>query len=359
MNKLDEARKKITAIDAQIASLFEQRMRECAQIASYKKDNGLSISDPAREAELIKHNVSLVEDDTLREYYALFQENMMSLSKKYQSRLLDGMTVAYCGVPGAFASIAAGRLFPGARLISFSDFESAYKACESGECDSVVLPFENSYAGEVAAVTDLMFSGSLYINQELELEAVQNLIAPRGANLSTIKEVVSHPQALCQCAEYIRQHGFKSHEYHNTASAAKMVSERGDLSLAAIASEECAELYGLEVVERRINSSGTNTTRFAAFSRILNARQIKGRSDSHFILMFTVNNEAGSLAKTLNIIGAHGYNMCCLRSRPNRQLLWNYYFFVELEGNIYNEDGREMLQELGSLCDSLKLVGSF
>ena len=356
MDSLDDIRGRINEIDSKLAELFEQRMVESGRVAELKRREALPVCDPAREAEVIRRNSALVGDDTIREYYINFEQELMALSRKYQQRLLSGMKIAYSGVPGAFAGIAAERMFPGAELVPYGDFESAYGACASGDCDSAVLPFENSSAGEVSAVTDLMFSGPLFINKVEAIEAVQNLLGVEGASLETVTQVVSHPQALSQCAEYIRNHGFSQHEYPNTASAAKMVSETADKSVAAIGSAECAEIYGLKVLEARINGSSVNTTRFAAFSR---AQSFSRTRDSHFILMFTVKNEAGSLAKTLNIIGAHGYNMSCLRSRPMKGLMWNYYFYVELDGNIATPDGHSMLNELGTLCDRLKVVGSF
>ena len=250
-------------------------------------------------------------------------------------------------------------MFPEAEAVGFSDFADAYRACEGGACDAVVLPIENSYAGEVSAVTDLMFSGSLYVNQVVEVEAVQNLLGCPGATREGIREVVSHPQALSQCASYIRERGYVTHGCHNTAAAAKLVAEKNDPTVAAIASEECAKLYSLEVLDRRINAASVNTTRFAAFSRSLNPDPPRRNMDRHFILMFTVKNEAGSLAKTLNIIGAHGYNMSCLRSRPMKELMWNYYFYIELDGNVDTSEGRSMMLELGTICDKLKLVGAF
>lgn len=359
MDELKEIRSRINQMDAQIADLFEQRMRASREVIEYKMKRGMSVYDPVREAELVEKNSALVADDTIREYYVSFEKNLMSLSRGYQERIMNGLKVAYAGVPGAFGAIAAAKMFPGARLVPCLDFEQAYAACSSGEADVAVLPLENSSAGEVGAVTDLMFSGDLFVNQVLELEAVQNLLGCEGATPETVREVVSHPQALSQCAAYIHERKYITHEYPNTAMAARMVAERNDPSVAAIASGESAELYGLKLIEANINSSGVNTTRFAAFSRVLftdNGRRKMGR---HFILTFTVRNEAGSLAKMLNIIGAHGYNMCSLRSRPMKDLKWNYYFYIELDGNVNTEEGRSMINELGTLCERFKLAGSF
>ena len=358
-NDLDAIRKEIDAVDAQMTDLFVRRMEQVRRITEYKKSRGLCISDPAREEAVIHRGASRVEDRDIREYYVNFQKQVIRLSRDWQQRLMSGMKVAYCGVPGAFAYIAARRMFPGAELVSYPDFEAAYRSCERGESDAVVLPFENSFAGEVSTVTDLMFSGTLYVNQVMEVEVEQNLGLP-GADKSQVRKVYSHPQALAQCADFIQRNNLEAREFSNTALAAKRVAEKQDPTRAAIGTVEAAEIYGLEVLEPRINTSRTNSTRFAAFSRVLNLDKVnKRKMGKRFILMYTVRNEAGALAQTLNIIGAHNYNMYNLHSRPMKELLWNYYFFVELDGDIATEEGSSMLRELGPLCDRLKLVGSF
>ncbi len=360
MNELEISRKEISRIDAEMARLFEERMHTCENIATYKKEHGLSVKDSAREAELIERSRALVEDKELEGYYVRFLQNTIDLSCKYQTKLLGGMKVAYCGDEGAFAYIAARRMFPDSQLIPYSDFTKAYRAVESGECDCTVLPLENSYAGDVGTVMDLMFSGSLFVNQVIDLPVTHSLIALDSANADMIKTVVSHPQALSQCNEYISRHGFETKSYSNTALAVKYVKESGDPTVAAIASEEAAEIFGLKAIDIRINDNPNNTTRFAAFSRAANAPAATlKREDESFILVFTVQNKAGSLAKTLNIIGAHGFNMRSLRSRPMKDLQWNYYFYVEAEGNVNCENGSDMLRELSAICAQLKLVGTY
>ena len=360
MQDLETIRKEIDTIDAQMAALFEDRMELSRQICEFKMEHALAVSDPAREEQLIQRNAARISDRGIREYYVNFEKSVLRLSRSWQNRLMNGLKVAYSGVPGAFAYIAAARMFPGAKLVAYPDFEQAYRSCETGETDVVVLPFENSFAGEVSTVTDLMFSGSLYVNQAIEVEAEQNLLGLPGVDKSQIRTVYSHPQALAQCADYIKRHQLETRDISNTALAAKKVAEEQDPSLGAVGTAEAAELYGLEVLEARINTSRTNTTRFAAFSRVLNLDTTNKRQmGKHFILMYTVKNEAGALAQTLNIIGAHNYNMYNLHSRPMKELLWSYYFFVELDGDIATEEGSSMMHELAPLCDRLKLVGSF
>lgn len=358
MDLLQEARKIINQVDSQMADLFVQRMRAAEMVAEYKKAHGMPILDAEREEIVVRNGAARVEDERLREYYIDFMRDTMAVSRRYQQRLLHGMKVAYSGTEGAFAHIAADKLFHDAQKIAFSDFKAAYDSVVSGKCDVVVLPLENSYAGEVGQVTDLMFSGPLYVNNILPLSVTHDLLAVEGATLETVKTVVSHPQALSQCDDFIRTHGYSQMLYANTALAAKYVAERNDPTVAAIASGESAGRFGLKLLAEGINRSQVNTTRFAVLSRSEN-RNIGKQHGAHFILVFTVRNEAGSLAQALNIIGSHGFNMRTLRSRPMRELLWQYYFYVEAEGNIHSSDGENMLKELAVCCDKMKCVGSF
>ena len=267
----------------------------------------------------------------------------------------NGLKVAYSGVEGAFAHIAAGRIFPEGNRISYSDFKAAYNSVLNGECDIAVLPIENSYAGEVGQTLDLIFSGSLHINGIFELEIRQNLLGLPEATVEDIKRVTSHPQALSQCHDYIKMRSFKTEEATNTALAARSVAEAKDKSFGAIASVETAELYGLKVIEANINKSGENTTRFAVLSKV----PANSLSLSNTVLMLTVKHEAGSLANAISIIGKYGYNMTALRSRPLKKHSWQYYFYIEIDGSVDSENGQNMLEDLGQVCDQLKVAGTF
>ncbi len=358
MDKLQEARKIIDEVDAQMAELFVRRMEAAEIVAEHKKAHGLPIFDANREAEVIRSGAERIENDDLRGYYTDFLRDTMTISRRYQHKLLQGMKVAYSGVEGAFAHIAADKLFPQAEKIAYSGFKSAYDSVVNGECDAVVLPLENSYAGEVGQVTDLMFSGPLYVNGTLALSVTHDLLAVEGATLDTIKTVVSHPQALSQCDEYITKHGFEQRTFSNTALAAKYVAELNDPTVAAIASGESAEMYGLKVLAESVNHSQVNTTRFVVLARSED-RSISKKPGAHFILMFTVPNEAGCLARALNIIGSYGFSMHVMRSRPMKELLWQYYFYVEAEGDVRSYDGKCMIEAMTVCCDKIKCVGSF
>ncbi len=358
MDKLLRAREQINSIDRQMAELFEKRMHCAEDVASYKMENGLPIFDASRERAVIERNALYITDDVIREYYVNFLQDLMDTSKKYQERILSGLKVAYSGTEGAFAHIASGRIFKNANLISYPNFQSAYNAVESGECDAAVLPLENSYGGEVGQVSDMIFSGSLYINGIYELLITQELVGLKNTKLSDIKTVISHPQALSQCAEHIKKMGWEQIQFENTALAAKYVAEKKDPTLAAIASEESAKIQGLEVIESQINDNKTNVTKFGVFSRTLNS-SIGAKKDDRFILVFTVKNEAGALAEAMNVIGRMGFNMRAIRSRPMKELVWQYHFYVECEGAVKSEEGSELIARLRSYCDKLKVAGIY
>ena len=354
-NKLEEARKIINEVDKQMAELFVKRMRAAEMVYDYKKEFGLPILDQKREDALIEKNSAYIEDDVLKGYYIDYLKHMMSLSRGYQYRMQNGLKVAYSGVEGAFAHIAAGRIFPESNRVSCRDFKAAYDAVVNGECDVAVLPIENSYAGEVGQTMDLIFAGGLFINGIYELEIHQNLLGVPGATVEDIKKVTSHPQALAQCHDYITQKAFDTEEASNTAVAAKMVADFKDKSLGAIASVETAQIYGLKVLEANINKSGENTTRFVVLSKV----QANSAALSSSVLMFTVKHEAGSLANAISIIGKYGYNMTALRSRPLKKHSWQYYFYIEIDGIVCSENGAKMIEELSKVCASFKVAGTF
>ena len=354
-NLLEEARKIINDVDTQMAELFVKRMRAAEMVYEHKKKMGLPILDQARERAVIERNTKRIEDEVLKGYYIDYLKNVMSISRAYQYRMQNGLKVAYSGVEGAFAHIAAGRIFPESQRVSCRDFKAAYESVVNGENDVAVLPIENSYAGEVGQTIDLIFSGSLSINGIYELEIHQNLLGVPGSSVEDIKKVISHPQALSQCHDYIKSRALETEEANNTAVAARQVALAKDKHIGAIASVETAEIYGLTVLQQNINKSSENTTRFAVLSRV----QANSPSLANSVLMFTVKHEAGSLANAISIIGKFGYNMTALRSRPLRKHSWQYYFYIEIDGSTDTAEGKQMLEELNKVCDQLKVVGTF
>ena len=356
MSELDKIRENINSIDEQMAQLFQERMEMSRQVAAFKKDRGLSIRDAERERELIDRDRRFIKDPAVDAYYVQFLRSILDLSCAYQSRILNGMKVAYSGVEGAYGYIAARRMFPEAQLIAYPDFAAAHRAVEQGEADSAVLPLENSYAGEVGAVMDLLFSGELYINQVLDLEIDHSLLGVEGAAPDTVRTVVSHPQALAQCQPYLRRQGWIQTTAVNTAVAARTVAAGERREVAVIAARETAELYGLQVLENDINEQKSNTTRFAVFSPA--ACEIKP-SDNHFVLLFSCKNQPGALGDAISVISRHDYNLKCLKSHPTGVENWAYYFYAEGEGNLGTEAGQTMRRELERVCNSVRVLGSF
>lgn len=263
--------------------------------------------------------------------------------------------IAYCGIEGAFANIAARNIFPSDQLVSFTSFAQAYDSVVKGNCDFAVLPLENSFAGDVRGVFDLLFKGSLFISNVFEFRIVQTLLGIDGAEISDIKTVYSHQQALDQCTQFIAGHGFQTIPFVNTAMAAKEVALKGDKTAAAIASEEAGRLYGLKVLAKGINQDTENTTRFAVLSREAPVYADVSKTVSY--LMFNVKNIPGALSSAIKIISKKDYNLISLHSHPVQDSPWEYYFYVEVEGSLLSRNGQKLIKKLKRCCLSVKLIG--
>lgn len=355
-NPLAALRLEIDEIDNEMAVLFQRRMDVSRRVALYKQETGMPIFDSDREKAVLARGAMRIKEEDLRAHYVNFLQSTMDVSKAYQARLLHGMQVAYAGVKGAFAELAARRIFPDANAVGYATFEEAYRAVEEGACDVAVLPLENSINGDVGRVMDLAFFGSLYVNGIYDAVVVQNLLGRRGASLKEIRRVISHPQALGQCAPFLRERGFALQEAENTAEAARRVAESDDRTLAAVGSAEAAAEYGLDILAAHINEKEGNTTRFAVFSRVAKEQDER---DGQFLMAFTVKNEAGALAKAVSAIGKAQINLRAIKSRPTKHLSWEYYFLLEGEGNLHSENGKRMLLHLQENCNNLKILGQF
>ena len=354
MSKLDEARKKINEVDRQIAELFEQRMDAIRNVVEYKLENSMPVLDPSREKEVLDRNSRLIKNPKYIPYYRELLQNFMDVSKEYQNTFVIHDKIGYQGVEGAFSHIALRRIFDHVEEIKYDSFEEVFKAVENKEIHFGVVPFENSYAGEVGEVLDLIYKHEKCMIQGIyDLKVSQNLIVKRGTKLEEIKKVYSKDQSFWQCAEFLNGRGYELIPYANTALAARHVSMSDEEGLAAIASKEVAELYHLDVICPDINTSKDNTTRFIVIG--LDEPQDGNR----FSLLFTVKHDAGSLAKIINIIGSYGFNMESIKSKPMRSLPWQYYFYVEIIGNIQDEKTKECIEELKKHCISLRTIGCY
>lgn len=353
MTELEAARQKIDEVDAAMAKLFCDRMHAVESVAVYKQKNGLPVVDASREEAVVSKNLARLSEEDLKilgDLYEDFLRHNMKLARALQMRLNAHDAVAYQGVEGAFSHIALRHLFPHARAVAFATWREAVEAVSEGRVESAVLPFENSNAGDVSAVLDLCYAHSeLYVSRVYDLPVTQNLLGVPGAKLADVKKVVSHPQALAQCSKFLWMIGAETAEYPNTASAAKFVHDTGDKSIAAVASYETAELYGLDVLAPDIAETSDNTTRFIVVTRE------KPKTGSSFSLLFTVEHAAGMLARVIRIIGEFGFNMESIKSRPMPHVPWEYYFYTELVG----QPSDELLTALRGVCKTVRVLGVY
>lgn len=354
MDKLLLARNEIDAIDKQFAKLYEQRMKAVAKVAEYKKENGLPIFDEGREKLVIERNTAYLSDDNLKPGYVKVLAKLMEVSKDYQRQSIYGSCIGYQGILGAFSHIAAKRLFPDSNLLSYSSFRNVIEAIEEDAIAAGILPFENSSAGEVGDVMNLLFKHpDLYIEAYYDLKVEQNLLGIKGAKREDITKVYSHQQALDQSSNYLRHRGYELISYPNTALAASFVAEKGDFDKAAIASKDTAEIYGLSILEENIQNFDSNYTRFVIVSK---KPHNTGEKTGIF---FTVKNEAGCLSEIINIISESGFNMSSLISHAMPELPWEYYFFAQLDCSSDTSSYLEMAQKLAKHCESYRCIGSY
>jgi len=338
-----------------MAALFAKRMEAAEVIAAYKQEKGLPVEDLQRERELTERNSALVPEK-YRKYYVNYLQSLFSLSKFYQHSILGNTSIAYAGVEGAFAHIAAGRIFPQTVLKPYGDFATAYHAVEEGICQCAVLPIENSFAGDVGQVMDLAYGGNLSVSGIYALPLQQSLLARPGVTLQDISRVTSHPQALSQCRDYLQTMGWEQIPAANTAAAAKALADSDDTQTAVVAAAEAAEFYGLQVLCPAINGSDRNTTRFAVFT----AEPCRPQAgDEAFALMFSCKDRPGALGEAISVISRYDYNLRCLKSHPTGHENWDYYFYAEGVGDLSTQEGTVMLRQLQKQCNAVKVLGSF
>ena len=361
MDLLQQARTEIDAVDAEMASLFERRMRAVADVARYKAQTGKPIFDAVREAAVLDKNTARLQDETLRPYYRTFLQEAMAVSRAYQRAMLGRDTAAYQGVQGAWSHIALRRLFPFSRTLSFATWAEVFDAVQNGDAEFGVLPFENSNAGDVSTVLDLLYTHpGLIVARMCDLPIRQDLLGVPGATLAGVRTVISHPQALAQSSVFLQQHGLTTQPWSNTADAAKHIAELKDPSVAAIASAETADLYGLQILAAGVNADGDNTSRFIVIERAEQPPVMTGEGQ-RLALLFTARHEPGRLAAVLDQIGARSFNMECIKSRPLPHVPFQYYFYVQLvcPAGSTRADCEALLDILRTDCSTLRLVGAF
>ena len=374
---LNELRLKMDNIDDELVKLFGQRMEVAAQISDYKKENKLPIFQPARERAKLQ-DVAKKAGPEMDNYTRVLYSMLFELSRSYQSKrsghispLYQQITqaientpklfpqapmVACQGVEGAYSQIACEKIFKNPFIMYFKNFEAVFTAIEQGMCQYGILPIENSTAGSVKKIYDLMVKHDFSIVRTFRLKVDHNLLVNPGTKLSDIKEVYSHEQALNQCGDFLQQlKGANIIPVGNTAIAAEMVASSGRTDVAAISSRSCAELYNLECLASSIQDKGNNRTRFICISKKL---EIYPGSDKTSIMMI-LPHRPGSLYKVLARLYTLGINVTKLESRPIPDREFEFMFYFDLETSIYSEEFIQLMSELDELCEEFKYFGSY
>lgn len=377
MEDLSTIRERINEIDNKIVELWKERMETCLSVAQYKKENNLPVLDARREAELL-NRVGNMAGDELEVYSRVLYDTIMTVSKSYQHQFLskgNALTekirnaventeklfpskamVACQGVPGAYSGIACEKIFRYPTVSYFKTWYDVVNAVEKGLCKYGVLPIENSTAGSVNNVYDLMAEHNFYIVKSFRLKINHCLLGNKGATLEGIKEIYSHEQALNQCSEFLRQHSdIKVNVCENTAMAAKMVMESGRTDVAAISSENCRDLYSLTMLSSDIQNKDNNYTRFICISKEL---EIYPGADKTSIVL-TLPHRPGSLYHTLARFYALGINVIKLESRPMQNKDFEFMFYFDMSVSVYDDAFYEILEQLSDECEYFNYLGSY
>ena len=374
---LMELREQINEIDREMLDLFLRRMQVSSNVAEYKRQNGLPVLDAARERELLA-NIARQAGEDLDEYAIVLYSTILSLSRSYQHKKLspdskygaiienarettaklfpEKARVACQGVEGAYSQIAASKMFKIPSILYFSSFDGVFAAIESGMCEYGVLPIENSTAGSVKRVYDLMVDHNLYVVRSMRVKIDHNLLAKPGTKLSDIKEIFSHEQAIDQSAAFLRT--FKDVKVTvcpNTAVAARMVAESERNDVAALSSRDCAELYGLESLANSVQDKSNNYTRFICVAK---NPQIYPGADRTSIMLVTPH-KPGALYNVLARINALGLNLLKLESRPLPEREFEFMFYFDIEGSPYSPELLELISELESDSEEFKYLGTY
>ena len=376
---LEEFRQQIDAVDSRLVEDFKERMQISAKIGEYKREHGIPVVDPKRERDVLNKIVKMADEPMLSSYYRVLYSLLFELSRSYQNKLYNdndelfraisdaiettpkmfpkSARVACQGVEGAYSTIACEKLFKSPDIMYLGNFEGVFKAVETGMCEYGILPIENSTAGSVRKVYDLMLSHHFYIVRSARIKINHCLIAAPGTEPGEIREIYSHEQALSQCSEYLRSLGtnVKVVEVENTAIAASMVAQSGRSDVAAISSYRCAELYGLKCIESNIQDNGNNHTRFICISR--KPEIFPGASKTS--IMMILSHRPGALYKMLARFYALDINVVKLESRPIPDRDFEFMFYFDIETSVYSEEFAQLMRELSDGTEEFHYLGSY
>jgi len=371
-----ELRNRIDEIDGELTRLFEERMKAAALVGKYKQENNIPVFNREREREVLNNATANVSEE-LQSYTKTLYQTIFELSRSYQKRIIypeskfskmlaeatsgtpvtrpERASVACQGVEGAYSQFACDKMFTYPSIMYFSGFEDVFKAVDSGLCRYGILPVENSTAGSVNKVYDLMNKYNFYITHSLKLFIGHTLLAPEGVEIGDIKEIFSHEQAINQCSEYLAKLGVKITICENTAVAAKKVAESGRKDCAAIGSKDCAELYGLRVLDSGIQNTDNNYTRFICISKKLEIYPGANKTS----IMMTIPHKPGSLYNIISSFAALGLNMTKLESRPIPGTNFEFMFYFDIDASVYSENLRVLLNELEHETEQFSYLGSY
>ena len=376
--ELQELRSKIDEIDAQLTKLFEARMDVAAEIGAWKRENHMPVLDAARERDKLSAIAAESRED-MQTYTQMLYSMIFELSRSHQSdltrtpsslrkeveqaiegtpRLFPTSPIIACqGTEGAYSQIAGTRMFKSPKIMYFKSFDSVFSAIESGFCQYGILPIENSSAGSVKKVYDLMLRHKFYVVRSCRLKIDHNLLAAPGVKKEDIREIFSHQQALDQCAGYLEQFGpdVKITRCENTAMAAEAVAKSERRDIAAIASYDCASLYGLKCLESDIQDRGNNYTRFICISKKLEIYPGANRTT----VMMTLPHRPGSLCRALSRFYSLGINITKLESRPLPERDFQFMFYFDLETSVYSGEFGRMIDDLDSISEEFRYLGSY
>ena len=370
-----ELRNELDEIDKQIVELYEKRMDVCGQVAEYKIETGKRVFDKEREKQKLEAVSALTHNEFNAYGVTELFEQIMAMSRKLQYRLLaehdsvgklsfskvDHFDTSKCrvvfqGAEGAYSQAAMIQYFgEGVNCFHVDTFRDAMLAIDEGSADFAVLPIENSSAGIVSEIYDLLVEFENYIVGEQIIPINHCLLGCAGTKISDIKTVYSHAQSLMQSAHYLQEKGWQQISMKNNAFAAQKVTEDKNLTEAAIASEYAAKVYGLEILEKGVNDLKENSTRFI----IITNQKVFSKDASKISLCFEVNHESGALYHALSHLIYNGLNMTKIESRPLEGRNWEYRFFVDFEGNMEDSAVKNALRGLREETRNMKILGNY
>ena len=375
---LKDYRKQMDAIDDEMVALFRRRMEVASEIAQYKKERGMQVLDAGREREKLADVCSKVPPE-MRNYTSVLYSSLFELSRSYQNQKMDQgsqlsrkisdaventprlfpehVSVGVCGVEGAYAQIACEKMFKAPFIMYLNSFEGVFSAIEQGLCRYGVVPIENSTAGSVKQVYDLMVNHEFSIVRSVRLKIDHNLLAKPGVKAEDIKEIVSPEQAISQCQGFLKSLGsdVKVTAVENTAMAAEMVAKSDRTDLAAISSRSCMELYGLQCLKRNVQDQSNNYTRFLCISKNLEIYP----GANHTTILLSTAHKPGALYKVLARLYALGINVTKLESRPIPDRDFEFMFYFDLETSVYSQEFVQIIGELSASCEDFAYLGSY